>query len=235
MEVDLENNLTNKIDTTSKYFFEVEYEGQTLKDNLKFESWKKKMLKKYGEKAKLYQCKYDNIYYYDTNENNDKISFNGIKCPLCKRPICYFCSKESDFNLMCCMKGKLYYWFFHDGFIYIDKEYRNIYKDEDFYNILKYFLIPCVTFFFMIGTIAKDLYHGLQKTYKPLDNYYFNDDNFSIFIVIVNVLIDIFLNISFFVQHLYFKIFLLFISIFFKNYPLKYYFGLIKGGWEDLR
>ena len=87
----------------------------------------------------------------------------------------------------------------------------------------------------MIGTIAKDLYHGLQKTYKPLDNYYFNDDNFSIFIVIVNVLIDIFLNISFFVQHLYFKIFLLFISIFFKNYPLKYYFGLIKGGWEDLR
>ena len=107
MEVDLENNLTDKIDTTSKYFFEVEYEGQTLKDNIKFESWKKKILKKYGEKAKLYQCKYDNIYYYDTNKNNDKISFNGIQCPLCKRFICYFCSKESEYKLVCCMKGKL--------------------------------------------------------------------------------------------------------------------------------
>ena len=83
MENEFQANLTEKEDINPPNIFKLDYEGQSLKDNIKFELWKTKMLNKYGNNAKLYKCKIDNIYFYSSIKNNF-----GMGCPSCQNLIC---------------------------------------------------------------------------------------------------------------------------------------------------
>ena len=64
MEIEYESNL---IDNNSKYsenIFKLDYKGQSLKSNSFFNTWKNKMLLKYGRDAKLFKCKSENLFFY---------------------------------------------------------------------------------------------------------------------------------------------------------------------------
>ena len=225
MENEFQANLTEKEDINPPNIFKLDYEGQSLKDNTKFELWKTKMLSKYGNNAKLYKCKIDNLYFYCSIKNN-----YGMGCPSCQNLICYFCSNNTNSRLICCITGRFYYILFHDGFIYINSEI-----DKDFYFVFKRFLFPIYTFFYFIGIISKNLYHTLKRTKSDyLYNYYFKDDDASWAKVFLNGLIALVLSFIFILHDIYFKIFLLFISLFFKFYPIKFYLGIIKKVMDEL-
>ena len=63
--------------------FKPEYEGQKIKDNINFIKFKTSNLKKYGQKAKIFYCKKDKIYFYC---NDSEYPYKGL-CPLCYRYI----------------------------------------------------------------------------------------------------------------------------------------------------
>ena len=73
MENDIKDYLTNINKMKSDNIFKLDYNEQSLKNNLKFNSWKNIMLQKYGNDVK---CSYDGLYFYYTNE-----SFRNL--PLC--------------------------------------------------------------------------------------------------------------------------------------------------------
>ena len=64
MENDREENIVNNLDINTENFFKLDFGGQSLKTNTKFQSWKKKMINIYGNKAALFICKKDNAYFY---------------------------------------------------------------------------------------------------------------------------------------------------------------------------
>ena len=56
MEKDIENYLTNSInEMKTDNIFRFDYKEQSLKGNLKFYSWKNKMLQKLGNDAKIFK------------------------------------------------------------------------------------------------------------------------------------------------------------------------------------
>ena len=102
--------------------FRLDYKGQSLKDSSKFNSWKKRMLQKYGNEAKLFKCSYDKTYFYSSNEDFGNMPLCSCKCPSCNKSICYYCSGFAyDRNAFgeCCIKRRIYYKFFYDGFLFI--------------------------------------------------------------------------------------------------------------------
>ena len=48
--------------------FRKEYESQNLNKSIEFNNWKNSMIEKYGRKAKLFYCIFDNIYFYTSNK-----------------------------------------------------------------------------------------------------------------------------------------------------------------------
>ena len=75
MENDIENHLSNINEMKTDNMLMLDYDGQSLKDNLKFNSWKNIMLQKYGNDAKLFKCSYDAIYFYCSLLNLRKVVF----------------------------------------------------------------------------------------------------------------------------------------------------------------
>ena len=111
------------------------------------------MLKKYGYYSKQFKCLDDNILFYNAyNVCRSYPSFKG-QSPICKKQICLFCSNSipnDDYNIICCLKRRLYKSLFYDGLIYIKK--INI-SDEDKKNILQdklfiVYFIPILNFVF---------------------------------------------------------------------------------------
>ena len=131
----------------------------------------------------------------------------------------------------------IYKLLFHDGLSFIKKVDRNedIQLISNDYSILL-ILIPginlCATNYIYVdqilfSLITKNISYddkGNRETYL----YKFQKTRFSSIIIYLFAFSFIFNSISFFILNFYFIIFLLLISIPFKFYPLKYYFGLIK-------
>ena len=222
MENEFDIQLCNKDNNANENIFHIDYEGQSLENSSKFKSWKNKMLEKYGKKSKLYKCPFENIYFYglNKNNNNDFKLYNSFKskCPLCHHSICCFCYKDSD---DCCIRNRICYLLFYIGFSIINK------KNDDYSFYLILFFFPMCTLFLLIGIISKYFFHYLLK---DNNNFYSNDDPIGWTKIIINGLMALMLSFIFLIHDIYFKIFLLLISIFFKNFPLKYYLGIIKGG-----
>ena len=230
----------------SAEFFKIDFPGQNLEGNNKFIEFQKQKLSQYGKDAKLFKCKYDNLYFYVSKVNCNTFPFYFKECPFCHKKICYFCSStiysQEEDNGNCCIKRKLYYLFFHNGFAYINNDNLAEINKEDF----KYFLIlssiPLIggflvivsfsTFFFFFLELKdikrKNDVNALQygRTYSEYINQYYS----HCIILTLYITSFILLSICFFVYDIYFKILLLFISLFSKFYPLKYFIGLIVFG-----
>ena len=73
-----------------KEYFKLDYFGQLLEGNNNFNEFKKQKLLKFGDDAKLFKCKFDNLYFYVSNKNCKTFPFYYKECPLCKNKICYF-------------------------------------------------------------------------------------------------------------------------------------------------
>jgi len=215
--------------------FKIEYFGQNLKKNKSFIQWQNEMKKYYGKDAKLFKCKKDKIFYYAKFRDCKKLPLYKTKCPICDLSNCYFCLKHTDDGAddgKCCLSRRIYCLFFQAGFAFIENDDN----DEYFFDYLKIFLIPLLSLAAFIGLVSACFFYKLKvSNLEPNDGYLINyedkfqDKNSFIFklIIVINVLFAVFLSIPFFIYDLYFKSFLCIISIFFKNYPIRYYCGIL--------
>jgi len=230
MENDIENHLTSINEMEADNMLKLDYDGQSLKNNEKFNSWKKIMLKKYGNDAKLFKCSYDAIYFYCTYESFRELPLYSSNCPSCNQPICYYCSRVAHNNNSfgdCCPKRRLYYKIFYDGFLFI-----NLKESEELKFYFMLFLFPICTFFLFVSLTYNDFFCKLRRNnIKYYDN---GGNNFILISKWVSGLIAFTLSIIYMVHSFHFKIFLLVISIFTKNNPIKYYLGIIRGGKDHL-
>ena len=131
--------------------FKPSYENQKLDNNADFQKWKSSMIKKYGDKGKLYKCPINKIYFYTSDEESGIYHKNEGFCPICKRRICFFCLQFipiDDYN--CCLKRK-FREMYKSGIEYCNTNIRDYGDYEE--RALKYFLIPGVNFIFLIGVI----------------------------------------------------------------------------------
>ena len=226
MENDIQYNIYNDNSyQNDDNIFQLDYQGQILKTNIKYQKWKNKMIKIYGDDAKLYRCIYDNIYFYGSNEEFHKFPFCKSQCSLCYKTICYFCSRNTENNKdfgNCCIKRKINYIILHD--------INNDNFEKDFYFYLLIFFVPIITLFLFIGIISEYFYYLLIKYDKNI--FYYEDNDFTSKIIIINGGISLMLSIVFLVHDIYLKIIFLFVSLFYKISPLKYYLKIIKKGIE---
>ena len=222
--------------------FRSDYEGQLLKNNKKFEEWKKEQLTKYGSNAKLYKCKNDNGYFYSPTENNKYFSFDTKKCPSCHTPICYFCSRivtvdnDDDFRRSlshCCPTSNIYYLLFHKTKRFLNS--HNHHYEVSYDKTFKKFFIPIYSFIYLVGIISFCLFHGLIYKNNNAEEQYFKEDCLYITSIIINALVGLILFLIFFIYTIYFKLLLLISSVFCKKYPLNYYLGIINFGMSQFR
>ena len=232
----MENERNENIINLKDNIFSLEYSEQNITNNKKYKKWEESKLKIYGNDAKLFRCIQDNILFFTTYD--DCINYPAYKCicPKCGKIICHFCSSIDILNMACCYKRMIYKLLFHDGLSFIKKVDRNedIQLISNDYSILL-ILIPginlCATNYIYVdqilfSLITKNISYddkGNRETYL----YKFQKTRFSSIIIYLFAFSFIFNSISFFILNFYSIIFLLLISIPFKFYPLKYYFGLI--------
>ena len=105
---------------------------------------------------------------------------------------------------------------------------------------MKYFFIPFAYFLFFIAVIQIAFFYK-SKFMKPKKKENDNDNDFLyvyeehikkriyvfILFLVFNILFSIILYIPYLLLYIYFKTFLILISIFFKFYPLKFFLGII--------
>ena len=94
--------------------FKIDYINQDFNKNENFINWKNSMEKKFGPNIKLFKCNYDRILFYRTQEEYKKYPVCQSSCPLCKKPICFYCHRYSDDNYgngTCCLRRKIYCFF----------------------------------------------------------------------------------------------------------------------------
>ena len=86
----------------------------------------------------------------------------------------------------------------------------------------------CVSFFYKLtlkNTLRSDSYYELNYEDNVQKNYYFVLQ----LLVVINIAFAVMLSIPYILLSIYFIIFLLVISIPFKNYPVKYFIGIAYG------
>ena len=215
--------------------FNLDYPEQNITNNKKYKLWKESILKIYGDDAKLFRCINDKIIFYSSNDNNIEDSIYLCKCPICKKIICYFCSRIDILNNMCCYKRSIYDLYFKNGFSFIKKvkKYEDMHYISEDYTIL-FTLIPGFNFFLIIflyinatllNLITKDIIFddkGKREVY--LDRYYRN--GYGYFFAIPCFLMVFLFSVVFFALNFYIILFIILISIPFKLYPLKYYLAI---------
>ena len=232
----MENERNENTINLKDNIFNLEYSEQNISNNKKYKKWEESMLKIYGNDAKLFKCIQDKILFFTTYDDCINYPAYKCKCPKCGNIICHFCSSIDTLNVICCYKRLIYNILFHNGLSFIKKVDRNedIQLISNDYTILlilipglnlcatNYIYVDITLFSLITNTIAYDD-KGNRETYL----YKFQKSCFSS-IIIYLFAFSFFLNsISFFILNFYFIIFLILISIPFKFYPLKYYFGLI--------
>ena len=233
-------NENNKLN--SQNIFKLDYKGQSLKGNIKFEEWKKEMLNIYGNDAKLFKCKRDYIYFYCSNQDCKTLPFYESVCPICHYRICYFCSKCSKYDYThgeCCIIRRIYCMIFQDGFTYINGSADEEYNFKE--NII--FLCPIIGFMYFAALFSIAFFYKLKVKDKNVNEEYYgiyedeikdSENNFCKFETIVglNIGLTFVLSFTFLILDIYFKILFILISLIFKGYPFKFYFGIL---YEGLR
>ena len=154
-------------DISNELYFKKDYHDQKIDDkNWNFLKNKQSIITTYGENAKLFQCLKDDIYFFSSEQDCKSYPFYRQICPICKKQICFYCSKfiyEKDGDIekgTCCLKRRLKYLFFYDGYIYINhttQKYIN-----NFYRALMYFILPIISFIFMGTSFQRILFETLK-------------------------------------------------------------------------
>ena len=231
-------NENDKIDLNENFsslntnIFKPEYEDQKLNNNVIFLKWQKSMIKIYGEKAMLFKCLKDKIYFYTSYEECIRYPVYQSICPECGKQICYYCSRyEKDAfyeNGTCCLQRKIKCMFNQECYRYI----KPIYKEENIYPFKEAFIsfiIPVIHLFTLIAQIQGIFYYKLivrdVEKAKGGKRYYEYSKVYDC-VVIINMGIAIILVIPLFLINIYFIIFMLVISLPFKFIPLKYLLGI---------
>ena len=240
MENENNSELCDKNISNSECAFKLDYPNQPLKENKKFQNWKIQMLKRYGKDAKLFKCNYDNCYFYGTNKECRTKPYGSAYCPICSRSICYYCLEYNNDSLdrgRCCVKRRIYCMFFQDGYSFIKPDQYD--EPDAYYSFLIIFFIPIISFMYVVAYFSATYFYKLYMknkggTYESI--FYKSDNNGRFFFteIVVNVGIAFALSIPFLFIDIFFKILLLIISLPFKNYPLKYYLGILYQGIRQI-
>ena len=235
MENEKEINILKDFDIKSKNIFKPDYIGQNLDNNQQFINWKKEMIQEYGIDAKLFKCSKEKIFFFASKSKYSNYPFYQCVCPSCSIPICYFCSRYSNNRYGdCCLPRRICCMFLQDGFQFIapigdQKDSYHRYKE-----ILSIFFIPVLGFLYFIIFIHSSLFYklkikncefdgqGILSTYEVSLKYFD-------LILIINAAFGIILVIPFSFGFLIFIIFLFIISLPFKQYPIKYFCGILFG------
>ena len=185
-----------------KYYFQLDFPGQKIKGNRKFEEFKKQKLKELGKDAKLFYCKYDYIYFYVHIETCKVYPCFYEQCPICENYICYFCGRNDEEPIndiknkgRCCVGLKLYYLIFY----FDDKEISN----ADFIISLIGYFFPFISLIGILLFFVEEFFFRLILKNKKI------------------FLTEFFLLISFIIHDIYIKIIILIISLFNNFMPLK--------------
>ena len=195
------------------FYFKSSYKGQNYKILQEYKNWKKLMIEKYGKNGKEITCPKDNtIIYKIHNDNGETI------CPTCKLVIynCIFCNKISKNKTNnCCSKA---YIKFADEEIY-NFLFTDLKTDEnildDYILLIVCSFIPFISPFPLLCKIINSLIIDLDDEFTPSIFY----SLLTPFALIMSAIYGI----------LYYVIFISFfiLSIPFKLYPLKIYFGIL--------
>ena len=156
----------------SDNIFGFEYKGQKGKNNQIYRKWENSMFEKYGNDAKLFYCKNDDIFFYVSNKECMEYPYYSTRCPKCNYSICHICStimkKEFD-DGNCCIKRRLYYCFHEDSQEFIkNKENEGGYYHDTFKDKSPLFLIPFINQIYIIACISAILFYKLylEKHYS---------------------------------------------------------------------
>ena len=221
-----------RFDTNLNEYFIKDYEHQDLNNNPKYVKWKEEMIHKHGKNVKFVHCKKDNIIFvcYKNLLKEDPVYLSN--CPICKNPVCYFCSRFTRYG-ECCVQRNIAYIFLHNGFKFIKKvEEDNNHDKSDYKKKIKLFIIPFINLLIFIHEIQLSLFYGLYPKEENFDSYdsYLRRHKYIFEIVFgINIAFEILLCIPYFLFSINFIISLLIFSIPFKNYPLKYFIGVAYG------
>ncbi len=214
---------------SNENIFKPSFDNQNLSDNPDFQNWNSLMMKKYGDKGKLYKCPNDKIYFYTSDEESGRFHENDGFCPLCKQSICFFCNRFTPHTIAnCCMKRKL------KEMLMSGKEGLEAKMDDlDFFGraALFYFLLPGMNLIFFIGIIFNFSYYKYAMSNgEPYECFLHNNyTRFSI-IVAINGITSMFLSFSFFLHGFYISILLL-ISLLTTKKILFFVIGFFYRDW----
>ena len=205
------------------------------------------MQKQYGTNAKLFKCIYDNLLFYESLEICKTLPFYLSTCPKCKHKICYFCSRDIEYQYergQCWVPRKLYYLIFKDSLYFFDSNRKSL---DYYYGQVRFFIFPFFYFVSFVGMISATFYYRLyidnklflkNKTdlYKGPYTYENHLNIRRIFILFtgINIAFAITLYIPYIFLDYYFKIFMFLISFIFKFYPMKWYTGIITANFNNL-
>ena len=233
-EVNLKEMDLNEQLVINNNIYKLDYENQKVDNNINFISWKKSMLKEYGNDAKLFRCQKCNILFYSNNIDIKKEPYYSIPCPICKLYICYFCltsfkSYSKNNKIYCCKRRIINICFFISGPQYTG--YNNLFD----FNIF-IFLIPIMNIFGLLVRAYSLLFYSLplEKSKKNGNLRHHEKSTYSC-LQLMSFIIAILLGIQFFFIDSYHIIFLFLISIPFKFWPLKYYLGVVDINLEYFR
>ena len=127
------------------------------------------------------------------------------------------------------------------GFIYFKGlDAVNEFDRNNFYFALKLIFIPFIGIGFFIGIMDVGFFYKMKLKDKkwrfklsPVRYYYiYLENNYSYkLIIIISILIGFMNSVCYFLYDIYFKLLLVFISLFSNFYPLKYYIGILVYGF----
>ena len=229
-------NIDNNNKQSSINIFNLEYENQTVKNNINFNKWKEIMNNKYEGKGEIYKCPLGNHYFYGIKKED-----YSIFCQSCKKEFCYFCLTPlfDHWYAKCCTKRKLC--IMH----YNGKSYLKEGEDEGhFYNIEKegfIFIIPGISFIFLIGIFFNAFFYKIvRKNYdeKNIDLTYEDhlrrkDIKYWILNIAINEITAVILVIPFLIFNIFISVLLLLIIIIWRKW-YKYLLGFLHEDWYFL-
>ena len=220
MENDLESGFIPNQGITNSTIFKLEFSGQSYENNKNFKEWKLS-LRKYGKNIKIFKCYKDKILFckYDLLEEDKH------QCPICKKYICYYCSKRLNYKncCSCCLYSKL--------------KILNSKEEFDLKNTFNHFIfllhfIPIINIIYLIIIISHQFYFSLYTNYtdqKKLKEKYIKygafikSRNKKLYYILffIHICMPIILVIGYIIYIMIYTIFFILICLLTKYRPLK--------------
>ena len=218
---DNDNDNNNNDNKNNNNIFKLDYESQNVDNNKYFIKWKRLMLEKLGNNAKLIRCSKDKILFF--------ISYDEYKDILKKKNYLLNCPNGHYI----CRFGKYSFYNKSDSFCCKRRSFsKAIFNFKDKIDGFDFFIfLPGINFLALsVGFNYILFYRVSTKKSKKNGNLENIEDNkieliekFHMFIVVPLY------TIIYFILDSYFLIILFIISIPFKFYPIRYIFNISQG------